>query len=119
LISYLGERNKRIKASVICDMTSNRGEVAHEAKSVICIYTNSDKNEFAIGIKEDKQFRAMTKVGEAYTRFVDGFDKILVDENGLDWEQELKNWISAAKKVESIFLEVDFRNWNELGDRIN
>jgi hypothetical protein len=119
LISYLGERNKRIKASVICDMTSNRGEVAHEAKSVICIYTNSDKNEFAIGIKEDKQFRAMTKVGEAYTRFVDGFDKILVDENEIDWEQELKNWISAAKKVESIFLEVDFRNWNELGVRIN
>ena len=45
----------------------------------------------------------MTKVGEAYTRFVDGFDKILVDKNEIDWEQELKNWISAAKKVESIF----------------
>jgi hypothetical protein len=39
-----------------------------------------------------------TKVGELYTRFVDTFDKILVDENDNDWEQELKNWISSAKK---------------------
>jgi hypothetical protein len=39
-----------------------------------------------------------TKVGEVYTRFVDTFDKILVDENDNDWEQELKNWISSAKK---------------------
>jgi hypothetical protein len=84
--------------------------VSNNTKPIICIYTNSDKNEFAIGIKEDRQFRAMTKVAEAYTRFVDGFDKILIDENEIDWEQELKNWISAAKKDESIFLEVDFGN---------
>jgi hypothetical protein len=87
--------------------------------SVICIYTNSNKNEFAIGIKEDRQFRAMTKGGEFYTRFVDGFDKTIVKENKIDWDLELKSWISAAKKDESIFLEVDFRNWNELGERIN
>jgi len=87
--------------------------------SVICIYTNSDKNEFAIGIKEDTEFRARTKGEEFYTRFVDGFDKTIVNENEIDWDQELKSWISAAKKDESIFLEVDFRNWNELGERIN
>jgi hypothetical protein len=38
------------------------GEVAHNAKSVICIYTNSGKNKFAIGTKDDKQFRAMIKL---------------------------------------------------------
>ena len=84
-------------------MTSNREDITSNKKSVICIYTNSDKNEFAIGIKEDKQFRATTKVGEVYTRFVDGFDKILVDENGIDWEQELKSWISAAKNMNLFF----------------
>jgi hypothetical protein len=100
-------------------MTSNHSEESNNPKQVICIYTNLNRNEFAIGIKGDMQFRAVTKVGEAYTRFVDAFDKIFVDENEFDWEQELKNWISAAKKDESIFLEVDFRNWNELGDGIN
>jgi hypothetical protein len=93
-------------------------DVSNNPKPIICIYTNSGRNEFAVGIKEDEQFRAMTKVGEVYTRFVDGFDKIIVEENEIDWEQELKNWISAAKKDESIFLEVDFRNWNERGERI-
>ena len=48
-------------------------------KLLICIYTNKDRNEFAIGLKEDKNFRAITKVGEFYTRFVDAFDQI-VDE---------------------------------------
>ena len=102
-------------------MTLNLGKLADNVMSVICIYTNSDKNEFAIGIKEDMQFRAVTRVGggEVYTRFVDAFDKILVDENEIDWGQELKKWISVAKNNESIFLEVDFRNWNELGERIN
>jgi hypothetical protein len=38
---------------------------------LICIYTNEDKNEFAIGLKEDETFRAATKVGDYYTRFVD------------------------------------------------
>ena len=36
-------------------------------KSLICIYTNKDRNEFAIGLKEDEKFRAMTKEGEFYT----------------------------------------------------
>ena len=35
-------------------------------KSLVCIYSNRDKNEFAIGLKEDENFRAMTKVGEVY-----------------------------------------------------
>ena len=56
----------------------------------------------------------MTKLVEVYTRFVDTFDKILVDEDDNDWEQELKNWISVAKKDESIFSEIDLKSWNEL-----
>ena len=47
-------------------------------KSLICIYTNKEKNEFAIGLKEDENFRAMTKIGEFYTRFVDAFDEMVV-----------------------------------------
>ena len=85
-------------------------------KSLICIYTNKDKNEFAIGLKEDKNFRAMTKEGEFYTRFVDAFDKI-INENKIDWRQELKNWIAAAKKNETIFVEVDLTGYNEVSDR--
>lgn len=81
-------------------------------KSLICIYTNKDKNEFAIGLKEDENFRAMTKVGEFYTRFVDAFDQI-ADENKIDWEQELKKWIDAAKKNETIFVEVDLSDCNQ------
>jgi hypothetical protein len=82
-------------------------------KLLICIYTNKDKNEFAIGLKEDENFRSMTKVGEFYTRFVDAFDKI-VDENEIDWKQELKRWIDAAKKNETIFVEVDLNDCNEV-----
>ena len=33
-------------------------------KSLICLYTNKDRNEFAIELKEDENFRAMTKVGK-------------------------------------------------------
>jgi hypothetical protein len=80
-------------------------------KSMICIYTNKNKNEFAIGLKEDENFRAMTKVGESYTRFVDAFNQI-VDENKIDWGQELKRWITAAKKNETIFVEVDLTHYN-------
>ena len=54
-------------------------------KSRICIYTNKDRNEFAIGLKEDKNFRAITKVGEFYTKFVDVLDQIIDDENEIDW----------------------------------
>jgi hypothetical protein len=81
-------------------------------KSLICIYTNKDKNEFAIGLKKDENFRAMTKEGEFYTRFVDVFDKIVEDENAIDWKQELKRWIEAAKKNETIFVEVDLSKYN-------
>ena len=45
-------------------------------KLLVCIYTNKDRNEFAIGLKEDDNFRAMTKRGEFYTRFVDAFDEM-------------------------------------------
>ena len=85
-------------------------------KSMICIYTNKDKNEFAIGLKEDETFRAMTKEDELYTRFVDAFDQ-LVDKNKIDWGQELKRWIEAAKKNETIFVEVDLTGYNEVSDR--
>ena len=30
-------------------------------KSLICIYTNKDKNEFAIGLKKDENFREMSE----------------------------------------------------------
>ena len=82
-------------------------------KSLICIYTNKDKNEFAIGLKEDETFRAMTKADELYTRFVDAFDQ-LVDKNKIDWKEELKRWIAAAKKNETIFVEVDLTGYNEV-----
>ncbi|MFL6471562.1 MAG: hypothetical protein ACJ71H_12015 [Nitrososphaeraceae archaeon] len=87
-------------------------------KLLICIYTNKDKNEFAIGLKDDEHFRAMTKVDEFYTRFVDAFDQVLNDENEVYWKQALKRWIAAAKKDETIFVEVDLSGWNELGERM-
>ena len=86
-------------------------------KLLICIYTNNDRNEFAIGLKEDENFRAMTKLGEFYTRFVDVFDEMLVDENEIDWKQKLKKWIASAKENEAIFTEVDLSGWNEVGER--
>ena len=84
---------------------------------LICIYTNGARNEFAIGLKEDENFRAMTKVGEFYTRFVDAFDEIGVDEKEIDWKQKLTKWIASAKRNEAIFTEVDLSGWNELGER--
>jgi hypothetical protein len=86
-------------------------------KSLICIYTNKDKNEFAIGLKEDENFRAMTKVGEFYTKFVDVFDQI-IDEDEIDWKHELKRWIAAAKKNENIFVEVDLSGYNDVVDKL-
>ena len=76
---------------------------------LICIYTNKDKNEFAIGLKEDETFRAVTKVGDHYTRFVDAFGNTLITnaENGVNRQKELKKWIAVAKNYESIFLEVE------------
>ena len=90
--------------------------VKKHKKLLICIYTNSDGNEFAIGLQEDETFRAMTKENEFYTRFVDVFDKI-GDENDIDWKKEIKRWIAAAKKNETIFVEVDLGGWNEEGER--
>jgi hypothetical protein len=87
-------------------------------KSLICIYTNGARNEFAIGLKEDENFRAMTKLGEFYTRFVDAFDEIIaVDEKEIDWKQTLKKWIASARENETIFTEVDLSGWNEVGER--
>ena len=86
------------------DDDMNNNNINKHQKSLICIYTNKDKNEFAIGLKDDEHFRAMTKVGEFYTRFVDVFDQVLNDENEVDWNQALKRWIAAAKKNESIFV---------------
>ena len=86
---------------------------------LICIYTNKDKNEFAIGLKEDENFRAMTKLGEFYTRFVDMLDEmvVVVDEKEIDWKQTLKKWIASARENETIFTEVDLSGWNEVGER--
>jgi hypothetical protein len=86
-------------------------------KLLICIYTNEARNEFAIGLKEDENFRAVTKVDEFYTRFVDAFDEIVVDEEEIDWNQKLKKWIASAKGIEAIFTEVDLSGWNEVGER--
>jgi hypothetical protein len=86
------------------------------SKPLICIYTNNEKNEFAIGFREDENFRAVTKVGDFYTRFVDAFESTLIT-NDIDWQEELKKWIIAAKKNESIFLEIDLSEWNEPGER--
>jgi hypothetical protein len=84
------------------------------SKPLICIYTNNEKNEF--GFRDDENFRAVTKVGDFYTRFVDAFESTLIT-NDIDWQEELKKWIVAAKKNESIFLEVDLSEWNEAGER--
>ena len=86
---------------------------------LICIYTNEDKNEFAIGLKEDETFRAATKVEDYYTRFVDVLRTPLITNagNNIDWQKELKKWIAPAKNNESIFLEVDLKAWDEAGER--
>ena len=97
-------------------MTNTRTKNKHR-KLLICIYTNEGRNEFAIGLKEDDNFRAMTKVDEFYTRFVDAFDEMGVDEEEIDWKQKLKNWIDSAKGNEAIFTEVDLSGWNEVGER--
>jgi hypothetical protein len=86
------------------------------SKPLICIYTNKEKNEFAIGLQEDETFRAVTKVGDFYTRFVDAFEHTLI-RNDIDWQEELKKWIAAAKKNKFIFLEIDVSGWNEAGER--
>ena len=76
--------------------------ISMSQKLLICIYTNKDRNEFAIGLKEDENFRAMTKVGEFYTKYVDDCYQI-IGENEIDWKHELKR-IVATKKNETIFV---------------
>ena len=97
-------------------MTNTTTKYRHR-KLLICIYTNGARNEFAIGLKEDENFRAMTKVDEVYTRFVDAFDEMVVDEKEIDWKQRLKKWIASARENETIFTEVDLSGWNEVGER--
>jgi hypothetical protein len=97
-------------------MTNTTTENKHR-KLLICIYTNEARNEFAIGLKEDENFRAMTKVDEFYTRFVDAFDEIGVDEKEIVWKQKLTKWIASAQRNEAIFTEVDLSGWNEVGER--
>ena len=80
-------------------MNYNNNNINKHQKSLICIYTNKDKNEFAIGLKDDEHFRAMTKVGEFYTRFVDVFDQVLNDENEIDWKQVLKDGLLLQRKM--------------------
>ena len=97
-------------------MNSSHMSRSPSFKSLICIYTNNEKNEFAIGFRQDENFRAVTKVGDFYTRFVDAFESTMIT-NDIDWQEELKKWIVAAKKNESIFLEIDLSEWNEAGER--
>ena len=58
-------------------------------------------------------------MGDFYTRFVDAFENTLItnDEIDIDWKAELKKWIAAAMKNESIFVEIDLSAWNEAGER--
>jgi len=100
-------------------MKSNHINQSHILKPLICIYTNQNRNEFAIGLEKDESFMAITKVDESFTRFVDAYDQIIDDENEINWELELKSWVVAAKKNESIFIEVDLSGWNQEGERIN
>ena len=51
-------------------MTNNTTTKNKHRKLLICIYTNEARNEFAIGLKEDENFRAMTKMDEYYTRLL-------------------------------------------------
>jgi hypothetical protein len=45
-------------------------------------------------------------------------EQVTNDENEVDWKLALKSWIAAAKKDESIFVEVDLSGWNEVGERM-
>ena len=95
------------KSNIDSVTTSNRRNLLHIPKPLICVYTNQNRNEFAIALEKDENFRAITKVGQSYTRFVDAYDQIINDENEIDWKPELKRWIATAKKTELISVEVD------------
>ena len=128
LALYYQEMNKRNIIVIFMSIESkssdfmnnydnNNNNINKYQKSLVCIYTNKDKNEFAVGLKDDEHFRAMTRVGESYTRFVDAYDQMLNDKNEIDWKQALKRWIAAPKENETIFVEVDLSEWNEVGER--
>ena len=56
-------------------------------KLLICIYTNKDRNEFAIGLKEDEmRIQSHDKANRILQRFVDVFDVEMkvVDEKEVD-----------------------------------
>ena len=80
-------------------MTSNSRNLSHIPKPLICIYTNQNRNEFAIGLEKDENFRVITTSGQSYTRFVDAYDQIINDANEVDWKLELKRWIAAPRKM--------------------
>ena len=84
-------------------MTNTTTKNKH-CKLLICIYTNEGRNEFAIGLKEDENFRAMTRVGEFYTRFVDAFDEMGVDEKEIDWKQKLTNGLLLQRETKRYLL---------------
>jgi hypothetical protein len=87
-------------------MTSNRRNLSHIPKPLICIYTNQNRNEFAIGLEKDENFRTITKVGESYTRFVDAYDQIISDENQVDWKLELRRWLLPPRKMNQYLLKL-------------
>jgi hypothetical protein len=98
-------------------MSSNLRNHFYIPKPLICIYTNHNKKEFAIGLEKEENFRTITKVGESYTRFVDAYDQIIDDKIDVDWELELRRWRATAKKNESIFAEINLSDWNQDGER--
>ena len=87
-------------------MKSNHGNQFHIRKPLICIYTNQNRNEFAIGLEKDENFMAITKVGESFTRFVDAYDQIIDDENEINWKLELKSWIVLLRKMNQYSLRL-------------
>ncbi|HEY7081581.1 MAG TPA: hypothetical protein VH500_17960 [Nitrososphaeraceae archaeon] len=75
--------------------------------------------DLLLGLEKDENFRANTKIGESYTRFVAAYDQIINNENEVDWKVELKRWIVSVRKNESISVEGDLSGWNEEEQRIN
>ncbi|HEY5630860.1 MAG TPA: hypothetical protein VIR31_01910 [Nitrososphaeraceae archaeon] len=53
----------------------------------------------------DETFRAVTKVGDHHTRFVDAFENTLITnaENGVDWQRELKKRLLLQRTVNPYF----------------
>ena len=62
-------------------MKSDHRNRSYIQKPLICIQTNQNRNEFAIGLEKGERYLAITKVGVSYTGFVDAYDQIINDEN--------------------------------------